>query len=508
MKKTIIYTILFFMAVILSASQVSMAQFSLFQGKGKVEAIEGKEYLLSDSDGLWFIMAKTFIGEDARERANQLAFELRKKYKMESYVYRSNPDTDDLAELSSQRGHTRKYRYQTEPQEQYAVLVGSFPSSEDLNLQKTLLTVKRSKPDCLAKDSLSRMITARYEEMAKKSSEFAGFGPLGGAIAVPNPLIDKEYFNQKGVVDTFIEKINSDSRYNLLNNPKMYTIRVATFAGASTTYKMGQPGRELKSKLQEAGIKASALCTALRKKGVDAWEFHDRDSSFVTIGGFDNYGYSRADGRTEIDPAIYQLMEKYRGKMTGQGGAYSAYTVTVELSDGGPLGKKTRVEIPFDLQPVIIMVPQRPDNIKRTLAAKKKLDEELNHYEKQYERQVISQSLEADAAYDSRNYGANLSEGRELTQEEYEAIVARERQGLAGFPPPVTQQNQNPSAQIVNNQPVAAGYPVATQPPQAYQPQTATYPQSQGYLPQSVPAAGQTLPVEQTATRPNVAPTY
>ena len=51
-----------------------------------------------------------------------------------------------------------------------------------------------------------------------------------------------------------------------------------------------------RSKLEEAAYNAHLLVVALRKQGVEAYEFHDRHESLVTIGSFDSVGVS--GGRT------------------------------------------------------------------------------------------------------------------------------------------------------------------------------------------------------------------
>ena len=43
-------------------------------------------------------------------------------------------------------------------------------------------------------------------------------------------------------------------------------------------------GKNLPSKLEEAAVKAHELTMALRKQGVEAYEFHDRYESIVTVG--------------------------------------------------------------------------------------------------------------------------------------------------------------------------------------------------------------------------------
>ncbi|MDD3588187.1 MAG: hypothetical protein PHQ75_13470 [Thermoguttaceae bacterium] len=479
----------------LGAASICQAAFPFFQGGKRIEANEQQEYYLKDSDGLWFVLAKTYMGDDAREKANKLVHELRKRYKMPAYIYKLDPDTTELEELSRQHKTQRRYKYQTVRAVEYAVLVGSFPSSEDLGLQKTLLSIKRSQPTCLSKDPMTDVLTEKFAALAKKNKEFAGFGPLGGAIAVPNPMIPKEYYSQKGIVDSFVEKINSDSSYNLLNNKKMYTLRVATFTGDAAFQKATDADKNLISRLEMAGIKADALCRALRKKGVEAWEFHDRDSSFVTIGSFDNYGQIRPDGRTEIDPKINELIEKYRGQMTKTStGAYRAYTVVVDIPDPeGGLKKKKRLEIPFDLQPVLIVVPQRPENIKKTLQAQQKIKAEQRQYEKQRAEETI---LAGDEEH-SRHY-ALVKEARKQ-QAKFNAetvsspeITPEQLQGAT--------QIQGATQTVANNP--QQGTPVATM-PNAAQPYAAQMtPQQQ--IP-GQPYAAQMTPQQQIPGQPYAA---
>jgi hypothetical protein len=65
------------------------------------------------------------------------------------------------------------------------------------------------------------------------------------------------------------------------------------------------------SKLDQAAIKASQLCAALREKGVEAYELHDRTESIVTIGSFNEVGVPRPDGKIEINPAVHKIMQDY-----------------------------------------------------------------------------------------------------------------------------------------------------------------------------------------------------
>ena len=111
-----------------------------------------------------------------------------------------------------------------------------------------------------------------------------------------------------------------------------------------------QDAGKITNRLEEAALKAHKLTQALRAKGFEAYEFHDRHQSVVTIGGFDSVGEPRADGKTEINPAVHQMMETFSATRTG-------------LQLGGQqvagLQPKTFGGIPCDAQPIPVLVPKR-----------------------------------------------------------------------------------------------------------------------------------------------------
>jgi len=498
-------------------------QFSLFRGQSeKIEAEANREYYLTDSDGLWFIMAKKFSGPDARKNANKVVFELRKRYKLPAYLFQYDSDEDDLSKLMKQRGgEARKYHYQTVTPPEYAVLVGSFPAVDDPGLQETLLKIKRSKLDSLKNDRESQRLITEYEYLAKKNKEYTGYGPLGKALAVPNPLIPKEFFTQKGVVDPFIEKINSDSPYSLLNNKALYTLRVATFAGNDAYEK---DWNEKRDRLADAGVKAASLCEALRKKGVEAWEFHDHDASFVTIGSFDSYGRNNPDGTTELNPEIFELMERYRGELVGDSGTFKTHAVKIELKDPkskGMSGKKVELELSFDLQPVIIMVPQRPGNAKKVQQAQRQLIQEQENFE----RIKFNESLAAENTEHSRRYDkaltANASEGVEIDPNTglakgadpaagNQSVVSSNGGNQAAVNPNGGMPAQNKAVSVQTSRPVAAATQNTVQTTVQKTAQRTAPAASAAQVPQQTAAqpAARTYTKQRTARPASAAPTY
>jgi len=439
--------ILSLFAIVGVCRYVCLAAPPLFQlGKtAKIEADPKKDYPLKESDGNWFIMAKKFSGDNAAMNAKRLVYELRASYKLPAFVFKYDPDKMEEDAVSAKMG--KKFHYQTVRAVEYAVLIGGFPTAEDLELQKTLEKIRKSQPRSLKDDEQGKNAVENFKTLAKDDSKYSGYGPLGGATPVPNPLLPSDFFNHKGIVDPFLAKLNSDSKYSLLNNPKTYTVRVATFSGDTSMKKSSEAFGDLESRLQYAGLRAAALCEALRNQGVDAWEFHDRDCSFVTIGSFDKYGDLQPDGHTELTPQVAQIMKKYGGELVEDGdgrGKYRAYTVVVDIPEPGSSSlapKKKRIQIACDLRPVIIVVPQRSgeESVKKIALAK----EEMEKAKKQIMENAAERSLEA-AENNLESVKEFASSNDAMTEEEY-LVWAKAQQKNA------PQNAQTTSAPVAQN---------------------------------------------------------
>jgi hypothetical protein len=83
-------------------------------------------------------------------------------------------------------------------------------------------------------------------------------------------------------------------------------------------------------------------------KGYEAYEFHDRYASVVTVGSFDSMGTPRPDGKTEINPQIQRIIETFRAKQE-----------SLQGKSAGAMVPKTVVGIPLDIQPIPVQVPKR-----------------------------------------------------------------------------------------------------------------------------------------------------
>lgn len=326
----------------------------------RVEADPGQPYNLTKENGPWTIMACSFSGDHARDEAHALVIELRKRYKLAAYVYQKEFDFGDgtYGRGIDRYGQPLRMRYQRGDEvTEVAVMVGDYPAVDDPDAQRTLQKLKYLRPECLKLDvgkkttrSLAGLRLIQQTVLAD-GNEKKERGPLGHAFVTTNPLLPKDYFAPKGI-DKFVVALNENVPNDLLNCSGKYTVQVATFRGKvvmkpSEIEELEHGGR-MKNSLVEAGEMAEKLTEALRMKGYEAYVFHDRTSSIVTVGNFDSVGTPRADGKIEINPKIYRIMKTFGVDKSGTTGDPSA-----------GLRPKTLVDIPFDVQPVPVEVPKR-----------------------------------------------------------------------------------------------------------------------------------------------------
>lgn len=334
----------------------------------RVDADPDKDYRVSDENGPWMIMACPFSGEGAEEQARELVLELRKRYKLEAYIHPVKFDLGDVQPRGLNRyGDPLRGRYRNGSQlKEIAVMVGNFQSADDPKTQKALQKLKTSHPKCLeigedkqTNRSLAgwRMIEHRMQKIIGSDKQKSG--PMGHAFVTTNPLLPKDFFAAPGV-DKLVVEMNKHVTHSLLKCPGKYTVQVATFKGnvfiEPAQIREIEAGKPIESKLAKAAQLANELTEALRLKGYDAYEFHDRYSSSVTVGSFNATGTPRADGKIDIDLRIRKIIETFGARPLG--GPAPPGTL--------PTHVKTLNNIPFDVRPMLIHVPKR--SISRELA--------------------------------------------------------------------------------------------------------------------------------------------
>lgn len=335
---------------------------SIFQ---RIEADPDQSYPISEAQGPWIIMCASFAGDEASEQAKELVHELRTRYKLRAYTHEMDFDfTKDSKDRNPDQYHRRKRRYRVEKMKEIAVMVGDFPTVDDPQAQKTLKKLRTAQPECLDTDKRLKEGKGEYRTLAnlrrmqQEVHRLVGLaqeprGPMGHAFITTNPLLPDDYFVPKGI-DPVVLEMNEPVKHSLLNCPGRYSCKVATFTGAvlidQKLIKEVEDGKKLPSRLEEAAIKAHELTMALRTKGYEAYEFHDRYASIVTVGSFNAVGTPRADGQIELDPRMAAIMETFGAPKEVVPGQASPKVGT----------PKSLVKIPFDIQPMPVEVPRRP----------------------------------------------------------------------------------------------------------------------------------------------------
>ena len=126
------------------------------------------------------------------------------------------------------------------------MLVGDYTEVEDRSAQKTLEKLKFAQPDCLDIEKRTKegkpdsrtlgAMRAIQQAMLADNSPKKKRGPMRNAFITTNPLLPDEYFVPQGV-DRLVLDMNEPVKYSLLDCPGKYTVKVATFTGASSSIK-------------------------------------------------------------------------------------------------------------------------------------------------------------------------------------------------------------------------------------------------------------------------------
>ncbi len=358
----------------------------------KVASAADGDYTLTRENGPWLVLAASFSGPAGETEARDLVLELRRDFNLASYYYGM---TFDLNEGNPGRGIDQyggriRRRYQRGARVvQHAVLVGEFPSLDDPEAQELLNRVKRLKPATLAssdaKPTSQSLATVRefHNYLKQKVGAPTDKGPMGHAFLSPNPMLPREFFVPQGI-DKDVAKWNSGIDFTLMKCPGNYSIRVATFKGRTSLKAANRPQKKsrrnknsgkISNALVVAAESAHKLTVALREKGWEAYEFHDRHESYVTVGSFDQ-GVQRPGGQIVVSHRDAQIIidtfgamkpnnifnrpaaqdqrleqqqkQRFAGLLSGTNG---------QVANG--FYPKRFVGLPFDIYPAAVRVPRR-----------------------------------------------------------------------------------------------------------------------------------------------------
>ena len=380
--KVLFIAALAFAAAIVNSSGRAAAPWDSLVPFRKTNVDPNNMYPVAESNGPYMIMATTFQGDNAREQARRLVYELRSTYRLPAYTYEKAFDftKPERGIGFNPDGTPKTMRYQqAQVIKEVAVLVGDYDTVDDPTAQRVLKKIKEMDPDCMKGDQAKKTQSLSAIRQLEKSlipasatSEPAKKGPLARAFIATNPLLPREYFANRGV-DKFVLELNKDAQYSLLDCPGKYTICIATFSGAAVINQkdvaaIEKKEKQLPDRLAEAAEKAHKLAEWLRTNPFagqhwDAYEFHDRDKSIVCIGAFNSLGSKRPDGTLDVDPRIQQVLNSFGNDqaLTASGARDlkgKAIDVAYPAGTAASLRKKPDL-ILLDLAPKPIEVPRR-----------------------------------------------------------------------------------------------------------------------------------------------------
>ncbi len=345
------------------------------EGVKQPHADESATHYLTDEQGPWMIMALSFRGPTATKDATQTVAELRKKHKLTAYLHQETYDFSKsfVGRGVDRFGNPRRMRHQSNNSfEEVAVLIGNYTSVDDPKAQRDLKKIKKLDLSSLADEDKKESryfaeLRKVHNQLLKKDKSNAG-GAMKLAFITTNPLLPEEYFRPQGV-DRFVAQLNEDIEHSLLDCPETFTVKVATFTGLAAVHPKHIKEIETKgmqsSRLEKGAIKAHRLTIALRAKGYEAYQFHDRKQSIVTVGSFSQAEQVNEEGRVAYTPEVQELLQRFSAKRQGT----SSDIQHPGLQTG--ILPETLLGIPFDIKPVLISVPQRSvssDFAQRTLS--------------------------------------------------------------------------------------------------------------------------------------------
>ncbi|MEM7457014.1 MAG: hypothetical protein AAF456_21910 [Planctomycetota bacterium] len=348
-----------------------------FRSRTANEAVPQNNGTLTAQAGPWMIMAASFPGANAEFQARALAEELQAAG-MKAYVFQHTFEHQntyegigwEVVETNGQQSirPKRMTALNTPDITEVAVLVGDFPTIDDPAAQRALEQIKSMVPQSMAHFDPDRTddvrIVREIARLVTSRSRGGAGGPMKSAFMMPNPMLPEGFFGGQ-FVDHFILDHNAQYDNPLMDNPKPFTVRVATFRGAATfeldeiaeaeqnfnwLRRNNQALRE--SKLVEATAKATLLTRELRQQGVEAYEFHDRHESYVCVGGFDWITRNNSStGQEEYNPAVVDVINRYKAVVRDFPGVPNAVQPQYLESLRG-------TGIVFDAQPIPVAVPR------------------------------------------------------------------------------------------------------------------------------------------------------
>ena len=337
-----------------------------------ISAKKGKEYKLTKKHGPWTIMVANFTRPDnfndpkkkdhkaegltPREAANELVYELRKKG-IPAYIFVSEDQVDQLKTYNRRGGVREGSAKRRSRKGSVCVLAGNYKSNKDPVGQKTLKWIENNfSPELLSGTQQTNGNLTRLKNGGVFRSSKAS--PLKGAFLTINPLLGQQE-SKKQFKDPLLSRLNPSGKCSIRDNKGKYTLVVASFYGKSITSVGQSIGRSTLEKakimfgkgsnLDKAGSEARILAYHLRENGMDAYVYHDRNKSVVTIGSYNDATLASAKAQAKkFGAKLKWIPQQNKQVLMGEG-----ITLPLKPTKKNPVQKKWV----FDPSPRLMVVP-------------------------------------------------------------------------------------------------------------------------------------------------------
>lgn len=262
-------------------------------------------YPLTTDAGLWVICCASYSGNDAPELSRQVAEILRSRDRLPAYIFNHGEEEKRKQIAEYERWQKLNPNGQNPPKltrinEQCAVLIGGFKDIEDA--RKNLEKIKKLRSPELKLENgkeTTDVINLYVPLPDKKGVEIRRekVNPFMNSFVVKNPTASIPVANSKKN-DQFLKALNADEKFSLFKNPKKFTLVVKEYNGSAIiqTSKSGPTsfmeklfsGNKQGDMLNAAALQAHETARVLRKLDFEAYVLHTRNSSVVTVGGFNS----------------------------------------------------------------------------------------------------------------------------------------------------------------------------------------------------------------------------
>ena len=353
---------------------------------------ESQNLELKPEHGPWLIFAISLEGPDSKMQAVKLCAELRQKHNLNAYIMPKTFDFSNglVGSGINEKGNEKKMRYiDSRVVQSYSILIGDYDSVDAPSTKEALQKVKTINPNFFKTETMAESgddATAgervsylrQWMNMNRDNPESDNNQhPMWMAFMIRNPLLPQEFFEAPELSGIVLD-VNKRAEHSILKCPGRFTVRVAQFSGGHTTalgnnYGSGGVANNTASVLEMATLQSAALANLLNRGGVQAFEYHETDSSCVCVGSFDNLGSMDSSGEFQFDSAIREVIQQYGGAKNYQPSQYGTVPVAKtlldvvnykkfpELTKGSESEKMAKVQeysIPFDVVPKPIFVPR------------------------------------------------------------------------------------------------------------------------------------------------------